>query len=398
MLEDPEQVFGGDAEDNLAPIQRHLSRAGGRYIDAISIHAQAALLAISRRLSIEESQTLHQNSRIEALISAIRHQSDATAELRRIVSVCDFLRLELLESATSLNDAMEITRSTLAASEGSQQEFHKRAQRRVDDAYEDLRAAFAIAITSRERWIEKVDVDKSNKEINQLWDREVVALRSELERSATAVGARLEGDLNGIAIDVADDWSHIKSQDFRNLGGRGAIWGNRAIKIGGRFGAGLGGLALGAKIGAIIGTALGPGLGNAIGVVVGAIIGLVSGLLGLNKAIDWLGDRIFRSPAAVRERRRNRVRAQLSPLLKELSNKVESAGEDARRDWLRAIDDELVKKSASTVKLARVLEVLEHTYTRGLETALTRVDTELASIFHDGPVWGWSAPVASRLF
>ncbi len=22
----------------------------------------------------------------------------------------------------------------------------------------------------------------------------------------------------------------------------------------------------------------------------------------------------------------------------------------------------------------------------------------LASIFHDGPVWGWSAPVASRLF
>ena len=24
--------------------------------------------------------------------------------------------------------------------------------------------------------------------------------------------------------------------------------------------------------------------------------------------------------------------------------------------------------------------------------------TGLASIFHDGPVWGWSAPVASRLF
>jgi hypothetical protein len=24
--------------------------------------------------------------------------------------------------------------------------------------------------------------------------------------------------------------------------------------------------------------------------------------------------------------------------------------------------------------------------------------TSLASIFHDGTVWGWSAPVASRLF
>ena len=31
-------------------------------------------------------------------------------------------------------------------------------------------------------------------------------------------------------------------------------------------------------------------------------------------------------------------------------------------------------------------------------TALSEMNSVLASIFHDGPVWGWSAPVASRLF
>jgi hypothetical protein len=147
--------------------------------------------------------------------------------------------------------------------------------------------------------------------------------------------------------------------------------------VGGRVAAGLGGLALGAKIGALLGTALGPGLGNAIGTVAGAIIGLVSGLLGLNQAIDWVGDRIFRSPAEVHERRRRKVRAQLSPLLKELSEKMESAGVDARRTWLKAIEDELAKQSTYGDALERVLAVIERVNTRGLESALTRVDTEL---------------------
>lgn len=378
MLEEPERIFGGDAEGNLAPVRRHLSRAGGRYIDAIPIHAQAALLAISSKLTEEDARTLHRNSRIDSLVSAFRHQADATAELRRIVSVCDFLRVGLLEAASTLSSATLIASSALAASRGSQQDFHKRAQRRVEDAHEELRAAFAVAVTNRERWIEKVDVDRSGKEINELWDREVATLRGELVRSATDIGVRLEGDLKGIAVDVADDWSHVDSGDFHHLGGRGAIWGNRAVKVGGRVAAGLGGLALGAKIGAIVGTALGPGLGNAIGAVVGAIIGLVSGLLGLYQAIDWLGDRIFRSPAEVRERRRRKVRAQLSPLLKELGERMEAAGVDARRAWLDAIDNELAKQSASGDALERVLAVIDRVNTGSLESALTRVDTELA--------------------
>ena len=46
MLDEPERVFGGDAEGNLAPIRRHFSRAGGHYIDAVAVHAQAAHLGV----------------------------------------------------------------------------------------------------------------------------------------------------------------------------------------------------------------------------------------------------------------------------------------------------------------------------------------------------------------
>ena len=201
----------------------------------------------------------------------LTEQRDRTADQRRIVSICDFLRVELLDTASALNDAIELTRATLEGSTGSQHELRRRARRRVVDAREELKAAIARAMTSRERWIERVDVDQSNSKINETGTREVTALRSELEKSVTDVGGRLDADLKRIAIDVADDWSEFDAGGFRDLGGRGALWGNRAVKVGARVAAGLGGLAVGVKIGAVVGTTLGPGPGNAIGAGVGAI-------------------------------------------------------------------------------------------------------------------------------
>lgn len=378
MLDEPDRVFGGDAEGNLAPIQRHLSKAGGRYLDAVAIHAQAAQLSVSGALAGDVSRTLHQNSRIDSLISALRHQRDRTAEQRRIVSICDFLRFELLETADMLNDAIEIAGSTLIASRGSQQDFHKRAHRRVEDAYVELKATFASAVTTRERWIERVDVDQSTHEINQQWDQEISTLRAELERCVADVGLRLEADLKKIAIDVADDWSQFDIGGFHDLEGQGAIWGNRAIKIGGRFAAALAVAALGVKIGALAGTALTPALGTAIGASAGAILFFVSGLLGVDQLIDQLGDMIFRSPAEVHERRRQKVRDQLSPLLKELNEKIQSAGDEIQRDWLKAVNDELARQSAASDAFERLLMVLERVSSEELEPALTRVDTELA--------------------
>lgn len=381
MLEEPERVFGGDAQGNLAPIRRHLSKAGGQYLDAVPIHAQAAQVSVSGELPDDQARTLHENSRIDTLTGAIRDQMDRTAELRRIVSVCDFLRVELLEVASALSDATMLARATLTASRGSQQDFHRRAQRRVEDAHDELKAAFATAVTSRDRWIERVDADQSAKAINLQWDQELETLREELERSATDIGQRLESDIKGIAVDVADDWSEVDTADFRNLGGRGALWGNRLVKVGGRFavGAGVawGSALLGAKIGALILTAGGP-LGAAIGAVVGAVIGLVAAFLPISRGIDWLGDKVFRSPEDIHKRRRQRIRDQLSPRLNELREKLASVRAEAREDWLDAVENELARQVETSATIEQMLAVLEHTSADEIERAAAKVDAVLA--------------------
>ncbi|GHD51739.1 hypothetical protein D9V29_12405 [Mycetocola manganoxydans] len=386
MLEEPELVFGGDAEGNLAPIRRHLSKAGGQDLGVVAIHAQAARLSISGELTDDESRVLHQNSRIDSLITAIRQQRDRTAELRRLVSIGDVLRVELLETASSLADAVLVARAALEASRGSQREFQTRADRRIADAYEELNAAFAGAITSRERWIELVEVDQSDRRINQQWDQEIALLRAEIEGSGADIGQRLEAALKVIALDVADDWSQLDIGGFRDLGGRGAIWGNRLVKLGGRVAAGVGvgslsawaGAAAGAKIGALAGTAIGPGLGTAIGLGAGALIGLVVGLLPAGRFFDWLGDKAFRSSSEVHERRRQKVRDQLAPLLKELNEKLKSASGEMKRTWVQAVEDEVARQSAASDSVEHSLAVLLRISSEELDPALTRVDTELA--------------------
>lgn len=377
MLEEPERVFGGDAEGNLAPIRRHLAQAGGRYISAVPIHAQAALVSLSDSLGDEDANVLRHNSQIDSLIDTLREQRDRTAGQRRIVSTFDFLRVELLDAASVLSDAIAETRATVEASVGSQRDFRKRALRRVEDAHEEIKAATASALTSRERWIEHVDVDQAVKKINEQWNVEMSALRAELEQAISDVGDRLEADLKEIAVDVADDWAEFELVGFRGIGGRGEIWANRAVKVGGRVAAGIGGLAGGAKVGAIVGGFFGPGIGNAVGLGVGAIVGLVGGILGVNRAIDWLGDKLFRSASEVRERRRRKVSDQLTPILIKLKENLESGAARVRHDWLEAIEVDYSSQAAACRAIGRALAELARA-SSDLDTMIAQVDADLS--------------------
>ncbi|MEU4776078.1 GTPase domain-containing protein [Micromonospora sp. NPDC023644] len=378
MLDEPELVFGGDAVGNLAPIRRYLSRAGGCYIDAVAIHAQAARLALSGALDTDEARTLHANSRIDSLVSALRLHADRTFAQRRIVSICDSLRLALLDTADAVETAHATASSALTAGLGMQLEFRKRGFRRVDDAYEELQAAFSAAITARERWAESVDVDRDLDELNERLNNEMAALRTDLERSVADVGQRLQADLEGVAVDVAGDWTGFGGGGFRELGGRGTVWGNRAVKVGGRIAVGMGGLMAGAKAGALIGTFLGPGLGTAIGAVSVGVIGLVSSLLGLDRLIDWIGDRSFRSAAEVRERRRRKVRDQMSELLLKFRENLVPVGERVRQDWLDAVEGEAARQYAASAVLERSIAVLGRLASEEIEPVNVRIDTELA--------------------
>lgn len=378
LLEEPEVVFGGDTLGNLKPIARHLARAGGRYATAEMVHAQAALLSLTGELEPEESHELRRASRIDRLLTEIRVQKDRTAEVRRTASIGDFLRSALLDAAGAAAAAAETAGAMAAAARGSRDDFKRRADRRVADAHAELVAAFTAALSSRERWIERVDVGLSDKRINAEWATEIAALKEEIETHAADVGGRLERDLKRIAVDVADDWAQIDVGGFRDLGGRGAIWGNRLVKVGGRFAVAIGTTILGAKIGAIAGTALGPGLGNAIGLGLGAIIGLLTGLLGLNRGIDWIGDKVFRSAVDVRERRRERVRDQLSPLLVRVGDQLVQAGDDVRAAWQLTVDDETTRHSLELDALEQTARTLNDTITAELEPILARFDVEIA--------------------
>jgi hypothetical protein len=68
----------------------------------------------------------------------------------------------------------------------------------------------------------------------------------------------------------------------------------------------------------------------------------------------------------------------LSPRLQELGDKLASAGEEARIEWLDAVECELARQAASSAVIERVASVLERVSAEDIEGAIARVDTELA--------------------
>lgn len=377
LVEEPELVFGGDAEGNLAPIRRHLARAGGMYLDAVPFHAQAALLSVRGELDERLSAVLRTNSRIDALVSALADQRDRTATQRRVISLFDAAQIELTETSSALVGETLALQAAYEAMVGSRESFRTRALRRVQDAADELQGTFTSEVRSRERWIEEVDVDQPAKEINRRWAKEVDTLRVHLAQATASIGDRLVEDLRTIAVDVAEDWAQFEPGGFKNLGLRGAIWGNRAVKAGGRVMVGIAGTIGGAKAGALIGTFFGPGVGNAVGLALGAVVGLVAALLGVNRLIDWLGDRAFTSATELHARRRKRMREQLSPLLTQLELDLGSAALRVREDWTAAVQSELSRQSQVMAALPRAIGKVEKAAEQ-IESGIGALDAELS--------------------
>lgn len=377
MLEDPSQVFDG-ARGNLKRIEHHLSQVGGSYLSAISVHAQAALVASTGTLGEDDASTLYRNSHLEDLLTEIRDQADRTAGQRRIVSIGDALHVELQKIGDALNRSIDQAQKMLLVTQGGQAEFYQRATRRIADAHTELRARFFSATSSRHGWADRLDADHGERRINAAWNRETDGLRAEIKQHAAEVSARLRAGLEEISADVSNDWAYRDVGEFSGLGNRGSRWGNRLIKTGGRVAVELGAVALGTKIGSVVGTAALPGLGTVIGAGVGAGIGVALNLLGVGRGIDWVGDKAFRSKAQWREQRRQKLRDQLAPLLAELDEQLRVNADEIRQTWQAAIDQEHQRRSASATTIERMCRVLEHTLSSHIEPLLEHVDTEIA--------------------
>ena len=376
FLEEPERAFGGDAEGNLAPIRRHLARAGGSYVTAVPIHAHAALVSARGDLDTTASDILRQNSQIDQLMDVLAAQRDLTSDQRRVVSVFNVGQSGLLDLSSDLADEIVHVSRAHDALVGARGAFSVRAARRLDDAEAELEGVLAGAVASRERWIEQVDVDKPAKELDRLWRDEVAGLESEFESSVASVGARLEADLRLIASDVADDWARLEPRGFRNLGGHGVVWGNRAVKTGGKLAIGAAGLAAGALVGTV--SVPVPILGTLLGAAAGFVVSYGSALLGADRLINWIADRSFRPATEVRQRRRQTMREQMSPLLEELRKHFSAWRAQERTAWNSAVETELSNQSKIGTALKHARLGLERLSAKEVEPAIDYLDLEMS--------------------
>lgn len=380
LLEVPDQIFGGDALDNLTMLNRYLARAGGGYINAVRVHAQAAQRAGSGEYPEDIARTLLTHSRIESLVEALRLECHRSERPGRITSMFDFLRVELLESASSIDQAAQTIDGVLAAVRGSLNEFHRRARRRISDAHNELKTFVASAVAERERWVETVDVGQSTKAINEAWRRVVQRLSDSVEERVARINDRLVEDLHVIAADVAADWSDFEPGRFSNLGHRAGLWGNRALKIGGRIGSSLGAGALGLKLGVVIGSFLGPpgsAIGGGIGLVVGAALGFLASLFGLDHLIDWLSDHVFSNQERIHRRRREQLHEQLDPILRKVREQLGRLTEDVNKKWIGALVTAHELEILTLTPLEHASQGLTRV-TAKLDAVSARLDTELA--------------------
>jgi hypothetical protein len=376
LLENPEVVFGGDSLGNLAPIRRHLSRGGARYITAIQVHALAAELSSRGGYAEDVRRGLLRCSRVEKLVAELDRQQE-TAESRRIAAIAESLRVEVLEVLSECRAGVATARDGARNATDQTRTLRARSRSRLLDARTELESGFALELAQLERWIEKVDVGEPAKAINKLWDAELDDLNTRLSSRAEVASARLEQDLHHIEADVHDDWDAVDTADFREIPGRGALWANRLTKVGGRTAIGVGAALLGAQVGAVAGTAVVPVVGTLIGAALGSAIGLAADLA-IGKPLDWLADRLFGNASTNRDRRRTGLQAQLVDRLDELRASVEHGRDGIHDGWAKAVDEYFARREAFIERESEAAELLEESAIPALDRSLTQIDTELA--------------------
>lgn len=367
LLEEPERVFGGDAPDNLHPIERHLGQSGARFIRAVPLHAQAALRSTGSQCDPATRQLMAAGSRVSELVEVLHTERDRTAAQRRVVSMCDRVRTGLLSAAGESRATWAALCVRVDGNRGSQRDFDRKAGRCIDDAHQRLLAAVTAITAGRERWVEEVDIEG---DIDKLWKAEAQRMHDELTVRVTAICDQLGRSMEALSIDLAEDWAAFTPGTFEGLSGYGMAWMNRAAKVGSR-------VAAGAGIGALAGAPFG-GVGAVPGAVIGAAVGLVATLLStpVMKMFDKMVDEWFRSKAGVRRRRRQQIQEQLLPIVEASKVATTEKVRGVVDGWRRALRGELANQARQTDELERVTERLAG-LVRVIEAVIGDIDTHI---------------------
>ena len=343
FLEEPDLTFAASSE-HLAVIDRHLATSGATAVTAVVIHADAAFR--SAQLGPDQGR-LHENSRVDSLLEAIRTQLNGLAEQRRALRVFDSVRTPAMEGLTALDIACAGLRSQIEVERGRVTDLCGRLNHVVDTRSEALQVEVRQLIDARQGW--HLTVDPAG-DLAALWAAEAETMTRDFGELMKRESVELSRGLNDACQEVVSDWRDLPTDKLKldDIPGFDSVWANRGAKAGLGLGISLGtlaaGAALGAKIGAWAGVEGGPPL-MAITAVVGAAIGGIASIAA--KPIKDLINRLFRSKGQVLKNRREEVARQLRPMLQLAGDEAVSAAVEMTDAYRRAVAKAIESRRAA---------------------------------------------------
>ncbi|MGY1631863.1 GTPase [Geodermatophilus sp. SYSU D01186] len=374
ITEEPERVFE-QSEGHFNVIQRYLERAGGRPVGTFPVHAQAALRASTGQHDEATSRLLHGNSRIDGLLEALAVERAHSSEARRLLGVCDQLRGGLVDAAALVQQQTAAVRTDAEARAGLRRSFVRKANRRVGDAGTELLAATTAVLRKRAQWHNEVDLAS---DVAAQWQAEAELIQEELVHAVTQVAERLNDDIQDIGADCADDWRHFTSEGFRDLTGFGQVWFHRLAAGGIDLAAAAATTLVGLQVGALIGSAV-PVVGNVVGAAAGAVVGGLAGLLvnPVKGLATGFVDRFWRSEAAVLDRRRREVEAQIRDVLRRAQDAVVEMVSGAVTQWRSLVTQEADRLQEGVAALQDVSRSIDRLAV-AVRDSIGAVDTDTA--------------------
>lgn len=292
FLRDPDRVFAM-SEGHVRRISGIIHGVGGTTPPSFEVHAEAAYLASA---GTDRAAELHQASRIQHFTDALLLDYQRNLEQRLALADADAVRTSLDQAAAALEDAEIRARDGLATHGQISDSLAAKWNRSIDRHDSLARERLRARVSRRRDWADDIDVES---DVAAAWKRESELLVEELNEELVGAGALVTKALQEIAHDLSDEWRKLGDSPVRLRPdtGRSSVWGNRALKVGGRFGLALGGAGLGAVV-------FGPA---------GAVVGGLTGFLAPHW--DSIADKLFRSRAEVIRRRRHEVTKKLGPIL-----------------------------------------------------------------------------------
>ncbi|MGM0931152.1 MAG: GTPase [Actinomycetota bacterium] len=330
LLRYPERVFG-HREGLVDEIRRHVLAAAVEPLDVVYVHALAAAKAMTH--GGESDAELRAASRIDDLTDVLHREYATHSESRRALKVVDGQRRQADHLMLSLGQE-SMTRSSQADHNRKlNEDIHTRLTRVVRFAGESMISDIAIAVGRRRDW--HLSLTDFGKSLQQAWEKEIDALRAELDKALDTRFSQLRADVESTVAAADAEWASISPGQFalRDLTGFHSVLGNRLARAG-IAAISAGGALAGAKLGAAIGSTLGlaTGPGAIVTTIVGGIVGAGLGVA-LKPLKGLVGSWILGKDGVLRKRH-DEVAKQVGPLLDQLKGEYERAV-DERLDVLR---------------------------------------------------------------